>query len=309
MNTRRHGMISSLCSIVVLVGLQFVVTGRAAEQALTNADVIALVKAGLGDQVVLAKIKQAEQVAFDVSPGGLVSLKNEGVSPAIIQAMMEREDKLKKKDKKKRRDAPPEIVKVTAKLPTLAPMPETIPTQEKGGIKISVAPVTYQVKPDTMVEDRPANPSFSERLFRPENAVGFGIRVYTPVLRVVPDRLRFSVLVSNQMPRVFHGAGTIVQFNVAGKLVAVDNEGYAALRTAIIPPRSEQQVEIYGPPLDTLPDQGTIGLFMYDVVTNTDTAGNVTEKQNFEWFFQYAVQLVEQEMSVSKPERLWYLSR
>ena len=48
-----------------------------------------------------------------------------------------------------------------------------------------------------------------------------------------------------------------------------------------------------------------MGLFFYDVVTKTDNAGNVTEKQNFEWFYDYSVQLKEEEVQLDPPERVW----
>jgi len=45
--------------------------------------------------------------------------------------------------------------------------------------------------------------------------------------------------------------------------------------------------------LADLPDKTTIGLFIYDIVTKTDAAGNVTEKQNFEWYYNLETQLVQ----------------
>ena len=36
-----------------------------------------------------------------------------------------------------------------------------------------------------------------------------------------------------------------------------------------------------------IPGKCTIGIFLYDVVTATDVAGNTTEKQNYEWYFTY----------------------
>lgn len=35
-------------------------------------------------------------------------------------------------------------------------------------------------------------------------------------------------------------------------------------------------------------------------MTQIDNAGNVTEKQNFEWYYAYATQLEEREGTVSK---------
>jgi hypothetical protein len=60
------------------------------EKALTNADVVALCKADLGDDVVIAKIQQAPNEALDVSTEALVALKNQGVPKPVIQAMVTR---------------------------------------------------------------------------------------------------------------------------------------------------------------------------------------------------------------------------
>jgi hypothetical protein len=207
--------------------------------------------------------------------------------------------------KGKKEQPPPESIKVSVKIPTLAPLGETQPLQEKGGLKISVAPVAYQVKTVYKNKDHHVFQTFKEKLLNAcQPPAIFVERTRVPSQVIDPDSLRFAVVVSNQMPRVFHGAGIAVQFNVAGKLYAVDEAGYADLRNSIIPPRSEQQVEIYGPALSTLPDKANVGLFFYDVVTKTDTAGNVTEKQNFEWFYDYSVQLKEEDVELDPPERV-----
>ncbi len=91
--------------------------------------------------------------------------------------------------------------------------------------------------------------------------------------------------ITNKMPRVFRAMGSVVQFHANGRLQAVEQSAYAELTNAIVPPRSELQVKIYGPPISDLPDKGIVGLFFYDVPTKTDDASAVTEKQNFEWYF------------------------
>ena len=60
------------------------------EPPLSNNDVVKLSKLGLGDDVVIAKIKQAPEVNFDVTTDGLVLLKKSGVSGAVISAMLDR---------------------------------------------------------------------------------------------------------------------------------------------------------------------------------------------------------------------------
>lgn len=62
----------------------------AAEKPLTNADVVAMVKAELGDDLVISKIRQAPREALDVSSDALVSLRKQGVSRAVLDAMLRR---------------------------------------------------------------------------------------------------------------------------------------------------------------------------------------------------------------------------
>jgi len=60
------------------------------EAVLTNDEVLSLVKADLGDEIVIAKIKNAPKVQLDVSTDALVTLKKAKVSSPVIAAMIER---------------------------------------------------------------------------------------------------------------------------------------------------------------------------------------------------------------------------
>ncbi len=63
---------------------------HADEKTLTNAEVVKLVKLGIGDDVVLAKIRQAPTVDFKLETDDLGTLKGAGVSGKIIAAMLDR---------------------------------------------------------------------------------------------------------------------------------------------------------------------------------------------------------------------------
>jgi hypothetical protein len=58
---------------------------------LTNSDVVGMVKAGLAESTILLAIEQ-NQSEFDTSPAALVELKNQGVSTAVLEAMMRARD-------------------------------------------------------------------------------------------------------------------------------------------------------------------------------------------------------------------------
>jgi hypothetical protein len=60
--------------------------GEALDAALTNSDVVKLVRVKLGDGIIISKIK-ASDCKFDTSVDALVKLKEAGVSDAVIQAM------------------------------------------------------------------------------------------------------------------------------------------------------------------------------------------------------------------------------
>ncbi|MGE5814698.1 MAG: hypothetical protein ACM36C_09450 [Acidobacteriota bacterium] len=70
---------------VFLVALSIVSLAQTA--ALTNSDIIKMVRAELSEAVVLTTIDSARTVEFDVSPEGLINLKSAGVPEPIIQAM------------------------------------------------------------------------------------------------------------------------------------------------------------------------------------------------------------------------------
>jgi hypothetical protein len=125
-----------------------------------------------------------------------------------------------------------------------------------------------------------------------------------PQLKAQPGRLIFTVKIHNQLNRVFHGQGAVVQFNVDGKLIPFNNTDYKEFSGGIVPPLNDGDLEIKGPPLDTLQDKGTITIFLYDVVTATDMAGNTTEKQNYTWDFTYTMQQVTDSGAVKKTRGL-----
>ncbi len=56
---------------------------------MTNADVIALASAGLGDDIIVTKIHAAPATSFDTSVEGLKALKSAGVSSTVIRVMID----------------------------------------------------------------------------------------------------------------------------------------------------------------------------------------------------------------------------
>ncbi len=176
--------------------------------------------------------------------------------------------------------------------------------QLKGGVQIFVAIQPFQCVPASRTTKVNASPSFAEQILAKSQHPGqrYVETTKTPYFAVTPERLKVTLKVVNQLSRVFRGAGTVIQFTVAGKTWASKQEDYAEFTNVIIPPRGEQQIELYGPPMDSMPPTGNLGIFLYDVVTKTDAAGNITDKQNYEWYYNYGLQTKEEKgmIEVSK---------
>jgi hypothetical protein len=85
---RLRTMCLSTVIMAFAVGLAFAQT----KKALTNDDVIQMVKAGFEDETIIKAI-QASDLQLDASAAGLITLKNAGVSKKIIDAMLEAEAK------------------------------------------------------------------------------------------------------------------------------------------------------------------------------------------------------------------------
>ena len=61
------------------------------EPGLTNQDVLALVQARMSDDIIVAKIRQATKVNFMLDVEDIVTLRDQGVGDAVLEAMLERD--------------------------------------------------------------------------------------------------------------------------------------------------------------------------------------------------------------------------
>lgn len=81
-------IIGCLALASILLTHTFVIaSGQSQKEVMTNASVVGLVKAGLGDAVIIQKIRRSEP-RFDTSDAGLKQLRAAGVSDNVILEMM-----------------------------------------------------------------------------------------------------------------------------------------------------------------------------------------------------------------------------
>ncbi len=76
-----------MISAFLIGGLLIAALPLQASSSLTNNDVVTLAKAGLGDETIIAAI-QAQDASFDISVPALLRLKQDGVTPNVLRAMI-----------------------------------------------------------------------------------------------------------------------------------------------------------------------------------------------------------------------------
>lgn len=85
MRKRQIVLICATCLLLVTS----TVAAQKAKNAMTNADVVQMVGAGLSEQVIITSIRQAPAKDFDLTPTGLIALKKAGVSDTVLSVMQE----------------------------------------------------------------------------------------------------------------------------------------------------------------------------------------------------------------------------
>src|SRR5260370_30932865 len=77
-----------LCTILACASFLATHGQDGSKKKVTNQDVLDMVSLGLGEDVILEKIRSAPQTDFDTSIAGLTALKQARVSDAVIRAMI-----------------------------------------------------------------------------------------------------------------------------------------------------------------------------------------------------------------------------
>ena len=84
-----HSTIAARFVLSIVLALAVPIAEAQTGQALTNEDIVKMVKAQLSESIILTTIESSNP-GFDVSPEGLIALKNGGVNDRIIEALQRR---------------------------------------------------------------------------------------------------------------------------------------------------------------------------------------------------------------------------
>jgi len=89
---RKFRYLAAWVQIALIAATCTQTTAQEMSKRLTNQDIIAMVKLGISDEVIIVKIRHAtgaDSVAFDTSVNGLTALKAASVSDAVIKVMID----------------------------------------------------------------------------------------------------------------------------------------------------------------------------------------------------------------------------
>jgi hypothetical protein len=105
-----------LLTLSLAAGFPFQASKKSAEEILTNDSVIQLLKAGLDEDLIIAKIQKSKH-DFDLSVQGMVALKQNGISDRLMHFMMD-----PTKEPEAKTAVPPAPPKEAAPAPAAAPV-------------------------------------------------------------------------------------------------------------------------------------------------------------------------------------------
>jgi len=179
---------------------------------------------------------------------------------------------------------------VPVRMPTIAALDPAQENQEQDGVRVIASAVPFNISNVLRCDYR-----FVPAILRKVAESPVDRREHA-VPSIEPDAFRFKVRINNRLPRVLRLAGTAVAFQVSGRNVNVPQDRYADFLNGIVLPQQETELELSGPTLAEiigddmkgLPgDSATIALLLFDVVTETDGAGNPTKRANFQYFYKF----------------------
>lgn len=166
------------------------------------------------------------------------------------------------------------------KVPSITPTSTTKNSQEKGGVLISVEILPFSVERTIKTErvaviQDPNKPSFDR----------FEIK-QTPQYNVDEKCVQFKIRVRNneQVPLRLSSIGFALvidetQWSFPDEQIDEWNKG-------LILSGFEKQFTINGPNMRGLENAKVVYILLNGVPTNYDSAGNITKKSNFEWYYE-----------------------
>lgn len=175
---------------------------------------------------------------------------------------------------------------VRYEVPVIEPEAGTPQRQSKGGVEVWCEVAPPQISKTTRTERRPVYVSKSEY---DSHLDVFRVASY-PEYQLDFVQAQFKITVFNKQDRVLKLIDVPVVMLIDGDQFQISDENYVTWRNAMIVKGFNKEIFLPGPDLERVRTAKSIYVSVNDVPISYDKAGNVIEKQNFEWRFSARVE-------------------
>jgi hypothetical protein len=194
---------------------------------------------------------------------------------------------------------------VSAAVPVITALDQTPLNQRRGGVTLTLTANSGQLKRSLQCKYTPHQAMV---LIMPAGASKATHQLYREARFEAPEAtsqaIDLQLTVRNDMERVFRGAGSALQFSIDGQARPAAQEAYMDFLNTQILPREQRVVKLSGLDGAMLQRAGALGIFLYDVPTRTDAAGNIQARENFEWYFKVTRRDTSETVS-ALPRTVW----
>ena len=187
-----------------------------------------------------------------------------------------------------------ENIKVSYNLPSIQATGKSIQSQTKGGVIISVEVVPFEVK--RMLKQTPPEVTYKDPNKADCDNFETSFTPYYEVKANTPngdfDNVMFKIRIKNneQVPLRLSEIGVAIQAD--GTQFSFPSGYLDEWNKGMIMTGYEKEYYIRGPQLAGLSSSQIFYIFLNGVPTSFDNAGNVTKKNNFEWYFECKSEII-----------------
>ncbi len=175
-------------------------------------------------------------------------------------------------------EKPAQSYTVTYQMPKVKAAPQTIQKQRKGGVTLSI-----EIEPFSVLKKMRTG---EEKVVATDNPAFDKFEIaQIPYYDISPQYIRFKLRVRNDQSRILRLSDALLAIEINNAQMRIDQQSEDWM-SGYVRAGTEREFVINGPKLSELTDKKALmGIFIDDMPTSYDGAGNITQKSNFEWYF------------------------
>lgn len=182
-----------------------------------------------------------------------------------------------------------EPINFSYEYPVIKPINGTVQTQRKGGVTITCEVIPFEVS----LKERVLKSVF----YADPKMPGYDIFevARTPYASVTPEKFILNIKVKNNQDRILKIRETALLMQVDGVNYNMPEADTKEWYAAMVIKNGEFNYRVNGPDVNNLMDAKLVYLMINDVPTIMDAAGNIKNRENFEWYFECKKETVQKQ--------------